>query len=63
MDNVQYTEWLRKLSITQLHQEYSNMCWCSDFGIESKKIAFEKKHIVQLEINNRNENQNKKATS
>jgi hypothetical protein len=53
MNNVQYTEWLRKLSITQLHQEHSNMTWCSEQGVESKDIAKQKVQIVQTELDKR----------
>lgn len=56
--NPFYNEWVKKLSITQLHQELDNMLWCSEFGIESKNVSIEKEKIVKLELDKRNDSKN-----
>lgn len=58
MVSLAYTEWLKKLSITQLEQEHTNMTWCSEMGVESKELAKQKVQLVQTEIDNRTLNHN-----
>jgi hypothetical protein len=52
MNTKEYKKWVLRLSTGDLKFEYDAMHWVASFGStdEVKRIAIEKMHVVQLEM-------------